>query len=305
MSLFAASIAHAQIGVDFLPSGVAAVQLQTGKKSTASILKHTFIPAVGIQAQISALQNWVRDHHLQKTPCVCLISGDDCNVYQVEKPEVEAAEMIPALTWRVKDLLGYDVGSAVVDSYPMPKSSKNNTQQVSVVCAHESVVKSYVDSIKSVGLKLVAIDTHDLVGKNIPCIQHGVGQTQAVLTLEEKNGSLSIFHDGDLYVSRDLKIGVEQVALASADDQSVYDSLFLEIQRSLDYFESYYGLGSISCLHLFPQIPETEKMARYLQNLTSFDIDFIGFGGEQSGNNAVLEPQCFHAYCAALRGVAL
>jgi len=305
VSLFSSAKRDKQIGVDFLPAGVAVAQVQGGKKQSGRIINSEYLPSVGQKAQVEALQHWVRENHLQKYPCVCLIAIDDCDTHQVEKPDVDDTELNQALTWRIKDLIDYDVGSAVVDSYPMPVSNKNNMLQVNVVSAHESVIGSYVDSIKTAGLSLEAIDIHDLVGKNLAYIQQGAGQTQAILSLAEDSGLLSIFHDTDLYVSRDFKIGINQIEQASSEDQGAYDSLLLEVQRSLDYFESFYNHGSVSSMLIYPQLPATEKMVMYLQNATSFEIDFIAFDEEQSAETPPdLEPHCFHAYCAALRGVS-
>lgn len=303
-SLFSSAKHNKQIGLDFQSDGVAVVQVHSGKKSTGSVLRSEFLASVGQQAQVQALQKWVSGNHLQKSPCVCLPGKDDYDVYQIDKPEVEESELRQALSWRVKDLINYDVASAVIDSYPMPASSKNNTQQLSVVTAHESVVGSYVDSVRSAGLELTAIDIHDLVSNYLDCVRQGANQTQAVLSLADSDGSLSIFHDTDLYVSRSFKIGLNQLKLVNEEDQSIYDSLLLEIQRSMDYFESFYGLGSVSSLLIHPRLQPTEKMAMYLQNFTNFDIDFISLGeAGASDESPALEPHCFHAYCAALRGV--
>ncbi len=132
-------------------------------------------------------------------------------------------------------------------------------------------------------------------------MQQTAEQNLAILSLADSNGLLNIYHDGDMYVSRDFKIGIEQLAGVSSEDESVFDSLLLEIQRSLDYFESYFGMGAVTHLQIFPQIECTEKMAMYVQNLTSFDIDFIAAGSED--DEIALEQHGFHAYCAALRGV--
>lgn len=301
MGLFAGAKKDFQVGVDFLPDGVAVAQIQTGRKNPGVILRSEFVPADGQEAQVGALRAWVREHGLQKTPCVCLLANDDCDVYQVEKPEVEEDEMLAAVTWKIKDLINYDVGNAVVDSYPMPVSSKNNKQQLSVVAAREAIIASYVESIKSCSLQLVALDIHELVRSNLQLIRASAGQSLALLTLTRDRGLLSVYQDTDLYVSRDFMIGMEQLEQASSEDQSVYDSLLLEIQRSLDYFESYYGLGSVNNLRIFPQTPVSEKMAMYLQNLTNFDIEFIAFGGDE--NSSGLDAHCFHAYCAAMRGI--
>lgn len=303
MALFSAAQKDSQIGVDFLPGGVAVAQVQTGKKSPGRILRSEFVAAAGQDAQVDALKAWVQGNSLQKTPCVCLIAADDCDVYQVEKPEVEAVEMIQAVSWKIKDLINYDVSHAVVDSYPMPESSKNKQQQVGVVAAREAVVRKYIDSIKTSALTLTALDIHELVRVNLPAVQNSSEHGLAALTLNRTSGLLSVYHDTDLYISREFMIGIDQLGLATSEDESVFDALLLELQRSLDYFESFYGMGSVTNLRIFPQLKATEKMAMYLQNLSNFDIEFIGFAGDDDLPG--LEPQCFHAYCAALRGVSL
>ncbi len=301
MGLFGTAKNDSQVGVDFLPGGVAVTQVRAGRKNPGEILRSEFVEADGQEAQIEALKDWVRSNSLQKTPCVCLVATEDCDVYQVEKPEVEDAEMLQALTWKIKDLVNYDVANAVVDCYPMPVSSKNKQQQVGVVAAREAVVRNYIDSIKSSALALDALDIHELARSNLQAVKNSAGSSMALLTMTENSGLLSIYHDTDLYVSREFMIGLEQLEQAGGEDTEVYDSLQLEIQRSLDYFESYYGIGAVSSLRVFPQLPATEKMAMYLQNLASFDIDFIVFGADEDSEG--LEPQCFHAYCAAMRGV--
>ena len=304
VGLFSTAQQYKQIGLDFQSGGVAVVQVQSGKKRTGRLLHSEYLPAVGQQAQSQALGNWVSKNRQQKSSCVCLLADDDYDVYQIEKPQVETTELNQALGWCIKDLIDYDVDSAVIDSYPMPVSSKNNTQQLSVVSARESVVGSYVECIKSAGLKLTAIDVHDLVGKYLECIRQGANLTQAVLSLAESEGSLSIYHDTDLYVSRHFKIGIDQLEQAEDEGQGVYDSLLLEIQRSMDYFESFYGLGPVSRLLIYPKIQSTEKMGVYLQASTGFDIDFISVGEDKADDKSpALEPHCFYAYCAAMRGV--
>lgn len=301
MGLFSTANEDSQIGVDFLADGVAVVQVQAGKKNGGRVLRSEFVAADGQDDQVDALRDWVRANGLQKSACVCLLADDDRDIYQVEKPEVEDGEMIQAVTWKIKDLINYDVANAVVDSYPIPESSKNNKQQVGVVAAREAVVASYVESIRSSGMNLIALDVHELVRSNLQAVRNSAGQTLALLSLDDNGGLLSVYHDSDLYVSRDFKLGLNQLSQADELNTDIYDSLLLEIQRSLDYYESYYGHSAVTDLRIFPQVQASEKLAMYLQNLTNFDIDFVVFGGEQGGGS--LDQHCFHAYCAALRGV--
>ena len=302
MGLFSAAQKDSQVGVDFLPDGVAVVQVGVGKKHSGRILRNEFVEADGQEAQIEALKSWVQTHGLQKTPCVCLVAGDDCDVYQVERPEVEDSELIQAVSWKIKDLINYDVSHAVVDSYPMPES-KNKQQQVGVVAAREAVIRNYVDGIKASSMNLSALDIHELARANLQVVQNSKEHSLALLTLTNDSGLLSIYHDTDLYVSREFVIGINQLGLVTSEDESVYESLMLELQRSLDYFESYSGMGMVTRLRIFPQLKATEKMAMYLQNLTNFDIEFNVFA--EDDDQPDFEPHCFHAYCAALRGVSL
>jgi MSHA biogenesis protein MshI len=119
----------------------------------------------------------------------------------------------------------------------------------------------------------------------------------ALITFSKDAGLISIYHDTDLYVSRELQIGIAKLELANADSEEVFDALLLEIQRSFDYFESFYGIGAVTDLRIFPALESTERMAKYLQNLTNFDIEFVDLDAGQ----AEMNPLCFHAYCAALR----
>jgi MSHA biogenesis protein MshI len=297
VGLFSTAKKESQIGVEFQHDGVAVAQVRTGKNNPGGIIRSEFVVAAGQEAQVEALKDWVHDNNLQKTPCNCLVANDDCDIYQVERPEVEESEMIQAVTWKIKDLINYDVTHAVVDSYPMPVSSKNKQQQVGVVAAREAVISRYVDSIKAAALELDALDVHELARSNLDVVQDSAEQSLALLTLTAGNGLLSVYHDTDLYVSREFLIGIDQLELASGEDESIFDALLLEIQRSLDYFESFYGMGTVTKLRVFPQLNATEKMAMYLQNFSNFDIDFLTFGSPG------LEPHCFHAYCAALRGI--
>ncbi len=299
MGLFSTASKESQIGVDFRSGGVAVAQVLSGTKNSGSVVRAEFIEALGQEAQVEALRKWVRANGLQKTPCVCLVAHDDCDVYQVEKPEVEESEMMQAVTWKIKDLISYDVGNAVVDSYPMPLSSKNNQQQVGVVAAHDTVIGGYVECIKSSAMRLRTLDIHDLVCSNLEVVRESVGKSLALMTFSDDAGLLSVYYDTDLYVSRGFKIGIDRLEKAGSDDESAFDALLLEIQRSFDYFESFYGMGAVTDLRIFPRLAATEKMAMYLQNQASYDIDFVTVDAGEAGIN----PLCFHAYCAALRDV--
>ncbi len=289
-----------QVGVDFMPTGVAAVCVLTGKKPRGEIRQCDFLPAVGSAEQSRVLRDWVDHHGLKKAPCVGLIAQHDVQQFQLEKPAVEDNEILQAVSWKIKDLINFDVNAAVVDTFELPPSPKSPVKNINAVVANESVVADYVERIKQSGMELKVIDIHDLVSKNFNSIYDFSNQTIALLQFSDNEGLITIYHHEDLFVFRDIKIGLLGIEAEINDGEELYDNLLLELQRSMDYFESSYGHGLVQKMIVFPQTQGTERMATYLQNYVGYEFDFaqISFQGQP------IAPSCFAAYCAALRSVS-
>jgi MSHA biogenesis protein MshI len=303
LGLFSSKPKSTQVGVDFTPTGVAAVEVTAAKKNCGMVRNHAFLAAVGAKEQARVLQQWVEQNGLKKTPCVSLIAKHDVQIFQLEKPSVEENELLQAVSWKVKDLVNFDVSAAVVDIFEMPPSPKSPVSYINAVVARETVVKSYVDIIKHSGLELNAIDVHDLVPRNYQLLHDDSGQSEAILQFTDNHGSITIYHDQNLYVARDFKIGLlDFESLQEEDAESLYDNLLLELQRSMDYFEATYGLAAVQRMVVFPQTPVLEKMAKYMQNYLPYELDFAQIKSRQN-DSLSLDPHCFSAYCAALRGV--
>lgn len=300
---FSSKNKNSQVGVDFMPTGVAAVEVSVEKNSRGQVKHSDFLAAVGSKEQTKVLHDWVVQHNLQKTNCTSLIAKHDVQLFQLEKPAVEEGELLQAVNWKINDLINYDVETAVVDVFELPPSPKSPLSYINAVVANEVVVGGYVDSIKQSGLSLLAIDVHDLVTKNYCKVCDIFDTTVAVLQFSDNEGLVTIYHNEDLYVARDFKIGLLDIEAALNDNESTYDSVLLELQRSMDYFESSYGLGLVKKMMIFPSSPGTIRMANYVQNYVGYELDFADVnvhGNEQQGP---LDKHCFAAYCAALRGI--
>ena len=299
LGMFKSKARRLQVGVDFMPTGVAAVGVSTTSRDWGQLRYCDFLPSIGEAEQGAALKSWVDGHGLDDAPCVSLIAKNDVQMIQLEKPAVEDNEMQQAISWKLKDLISYDIDAAVIDYFRFPDSAKQSNQQLNAVVANATVVAGYVDRIRQSGLELAVIDVHDLVGKNLGRTHDFSSQTIALLQFTETDGLLTIYHDDDLYVARDIKIGLREINAAIKDGESLYDRLLLELQRSMDYFESFYGLGLVQSMLIFPQSSAVERLATYLQNYVAYDLDFIAIKDQA---DQPLHPQCFAAYCAALRG---
>lgn len=300
-NLFSSSSKGRVLGVAFLPSGVAMVLMQNAGEKSGSIIAHGFVESVGQQAQTQALNDWVKSNGAEKVPCHCVLPQGEYDLLQIERPAVDEQEVANAIKWKIQDLIPYDIERAVIDYYPMPDSAKSHIQQINVAVANESVIGAYVDAIADAKITNSVIDISELVLKNMLEFSELSTGTFAVLVLNQQVGEIYIFKDSVLYVVRDFKIGIAQLETAE-NQESTFDSILLEVQRSVDYFESYFGLGGISKLYISPKMSELEKMANYLQNYVGFEIDFLSIDlVSQENVNVDFDYRCFTAYCAALR----
>ncbi len=93
----------------------------------------------------------------------------------------------------------------------------------------------------------------------------------AILHLQKTSGRLIIQKQGIIYLSRKLSIEFDRLGLTEnflSDEQIAMEQsgLILEIQRSLDYVESVYGLPPISSLAVIPLPEYTQNLLNTLNN---------------------------------------
>ncbi len=300
---FSAKNNRSQVGVDFMPTGVAVVEVSIESKSRGLVKQSDFLPSVGSIEQTKALHNWVIKNKLQNAACNSLIANHDVQLFQLEKPAVSDEELLQAVSWKINDLINYDVETAVVDVFQLPPSPKSPVNYINAVVANEIVVGGYVESIKQSELALKAIDVHELVTKNYCKTLDENDKAMAVLQLSDNSGLVTIYYEQDLYVARDFKIGLLDIEASLGSDETIYDSLLLELQRSMDYFESTFGLAMVQKMIIFPQTPGTMRMANYVQNYVAYELDFAEVNEQKNGEMAQINKHCFPAYCAALRGI--
>jgi MSHA biogenesis protein MshI len=290
--------------VDFLPTGVAVTAVPVRGREAGRIRLWDFLPAAGEAEQQRLLCEWVEQHRLRKSPCHCLMAPHDVQILQLERPPVEENELAEAIKWKIKDLIGFDVEQAVIEVFELPPRPKNPRQQINAVVCSEPVVRAYIDRVTGCGLDLKVLDVQELALRNLRRVMtFPEKRSLALLDFLDHEGLLTLYHGPNLHVARDFKIGLHDIESAGEDSEALYDQVLLELQRSMDYFESTYELPLPRRLLMYPQRQKTERMAKYLQNFVGFDVDFISLqrvGGETA---MALDPQPFPAYCAALRGV--
>ncbi len=181
-----------------------------------------------------------------------------------EAPAVQDTELVSALRWKIGDLLNYDASEAALDAFLLPEDAYRGRQRMTYVAAcPKAQIISYEQSFQRAGMGLQRIGIPEIAGFHLAQRLNEEGEALATAFIGVQETHLCLLHDKRLYLARQAPLGWAR--LRTSDD---YDQLVLEIQRSLDYFDSQIGKGTIRRVLISPHIKATE-LAEYLnQNLT-------------------------------------
>ncbi len=212
----------------------------------------------------------------QRAPTCAVIDGDEYQIVQVEAPEVLPSEMRAAIRWRLKDAISFNVDEASVDVFEIPDPARRAQQKMLfAVAARETAVQRIAMSLKAAAKGFNAIDIPELCLRNIASILPQDQKGVAILGVHDKFAQLVITRQGLLYLTR--RIDTSRRFDPHAQDRSALDagSLALEIQRSLDYYESHFDQAPIGDLVLAPADDRVHKLADDLKNETSLRISVL------------------------------
>lgn len=220
----------------------------------------------------------IDDHHLSGTRSLIVLPDSAYQILLVERPEVPDEELSEALRWRIKDLLNFDLDQATIDYIDIPEDAyRGRTKMVYAVAALQDKVNEYVGWCEEIGLEPVMVDVPELALLNIT---EDLAETEsglAVFYIGERSSSINLLADHSLYFTRSLSYSRS----ASAESAS---AAVLELQRSLDYYESQVGKPPCVRLLVMPLQQEESALMGELRYNLPLDIHSINLDNLISSN---------------------
>jgi MSHA biogenesis protein MshI len=222
----------------------------------------------------SALGQMVREHGLSQHACVAVLDQSAYQLTQIEAPEVPAAEVRAAVRWRLGEFVAYPLEDAVVDAFELPPvSGRSGPRLMLAVAAPAHAVRPVVDALDAAGLAPEAIDIPELVLRNLAAQVPDQAGGVALVAVGDSGGLITISQGELLYLARALEFGGEQLR----SDADVYaDNLVLELQRSLDYYESQLAARPASRVLLAPFDGDRDALLERMNTqmgLASYGLD--------------------------------
>ncbi|MAD47122.1 MAG: hypothetical protein CMI02_12920 [Oceanospirillaceae bacterium] len=216
-----------------------------------------YTPKEGEQG-MAGLEQWIADNRLSELPVVISLDSLDYELHLLEAPAVADDELSAALQFRIRDIISRPVSDVIVQGFRLPSDAYRGRMDMAfAVVAEREVVRQLVSWCERLELTLELITVPELSLLNL-LADYAPDGSIGVLRLDASDGMIYLYREGALYLARHLHTGAEVLSRAAAampavedgltlaTDHSDIDAVALELQRSLDFFDSQQGMGMVS-----------------------------------------------------------
>jgi MSHA biogenesis protein MshI len=230
------------------------------------------------------IESFVNEHQLKGQPCTLVLHPRCYQLLLTDKPEVEDDEVAGALPWKVKDLLHYPLEDVLLQHFMLPEDAFSRRQQMLyVVAVPKAALDQMADMIEAADLHLDSVDVTELVLSGGVIGRREPQKNTGVLYVDSRQGVLCLGQKHSLYLSRGVDTGMDTLvpSLKQADTGSLSaspkDAFLLDVQRSLDYYESQQGKGPVVELCCLPTGVNQERIISFLKENLTPDIQPLSF----------------------------
>jgi MSHA biogenesis protein MshI len=248
------------------------------RKGQAPLIRHCAVhPIFEIRPEHVLLPlNHARE--LARAPVSGVIHPNDYQLLQVEAPEVPSDEMRAAVRWKLRDVINFPLNEAIIDVFEIPNQSRYAQARMAfVVAARGSAVERVVTLIKPRVRGSDVVDIPELCLRNLSALLPQDERGVALLVLGDTFAQLVLTRQGTLYLARRIELGESREAPGSDAEggDEMARGLALELQRSLDYYESHYDQPPISALVIASGDERAERFAVQLKAETGVAIELF------------------------------
>jgi len=300
------------VGVSFSPEGIAISRVQREEGKTPLLDACAFTPLDEGSNTAVKLEQLVADNELSNSHCNCVMAPESHNLLLIEAPDVQPAELKAAVRWRIKDLIDFHIDDAVIDVFEIPEqdAAPGRARLMYAVAARASRIHRDVDNLEKSSLQLQVVDIPELALRNITSLLDDDVRGVALLYLDQDGGIITLTRQGSLYLSRNIDVGLRNMIPGAGDEElhpqtvQALDKIVLEVQRSLDYYESHFAQPPITSLVIAPMEQEIPGVLPYLSanlGMAASMLDVNNILEVAEPVPGTMQSRCLLAIGAALR----
>jgi MSHA biogenesis protein MshI len=290
--------------IDESPEEVRYVHGRGEPGGRGAVSSWTTVPA---DAPHAALERIAKENHFDRYQCATLLRPGEYQVVMVDAPSVPADELKSAVRWRIKDMLDYPVEDATLDVLDIPPadSGLGRAHSMFAVAAKNEVIEQRMKRFEAARILLAVIDVPETAQRNIAALYESEARGTALLHLERQSGLLTINYRGELYLTRRLDLGFDEIMRhPQASRGEVFERVQVELQRTFDHFDRQHAI-SVAKLVLGPE-PSATGLEEFLRANLDVQIERANLAerldiGAAGGLDVSAQWRLFHLIGASLR----
>ena len=222
------------------------------------------------------VSDWLNELLLSKTVSgsgYIVLSNAHYHSVQIDKPDIPEEELHSALKWLVKDIVPISPDDMIVDYSDSPIIVAGR-HKINVVCSQLSLLKKVTESFKQNQLQLNGIITDEFAFANL--VEKSESPTLMLCQQPFEDVFLLIIVNGEIYLSRRLR-GFNELGSFSREqlEQRVCDSLSVELQKSIDYFERQLKQKPITKIQVVLPVAHEEFIVERLSQNTLVEVSSL------------------------------
>ena len=300
-----------QIGIEIGPNSIAASQIKKNLKGKQDLVFFELFYGSQAQERNQGFLDFIKNNTSKNTPCNLVLHPSCYRLLLVDAPEVPQHELKEAMRWRIKDLISEPIEQVVIDTISLPYDAyQGRMNMVYVAVAPLSLITPHVELILQSNLNLISVDIPELALRNLSLL-HSVTQTtrdltpasndasSAIICIKESGSFVSILSENSLYLTRNIDVNLETLHDIANDNEPATEQLIMEIQRSLDYYESQMGKGNVESILFAPAASRGfEKSIDFLNENFSVNIKALDLLCLFNTENEISIPEQAHGLCS-------
>lgn len=257
--------ANAIIGIDVQDDGVAFAYTVAGEgRNATTSLRCEFIPNHGNASLNDSIAGFVSQHKLEGCPVTLVLPPSQYSLLPITSAPMSQAETRAAARWKIGDLIDFPANQAVIDVFEYPESGQRGTERkLYAVVTKTHDIEYYVNEMRESELVLNAIDIPELAIRNVVAGLPEDEQGVMVLNLMERSGLLVFVKQQEVYLARRFDLGFNDLM---DNDVERFDAVVLELQRSLDFFESHFVQALPAKCLIFPPYKVSTELLNHVNN---------------------------------------
>lgn len=256
-----------------------AVATVRGRRCSEEGSEHRFAiemradPVSSAEDYVTAIEKQKASLGLRSEACHVILAPEFYSLTLVDKPPVDAKDLKDAVRWAVQENIDFPMELAELDMFDLPSSASrdSNRKLLFVTVVRKELISRLLGYIHDNGLSASTVGISELSFRNtIATLFPEADRSIGLVRLTSNSGLINISRSAELFLSR----RITGIPGHFSEDAwpDFKDQLLLQVQRSIDYYESAMSQPPCDAIVVATTHSWQEKVCSYLDEMLPVPI---------------------------------